>query len=83
MASRAEQLRMGRISRKMSLAPSLIMATEEAVLSDRKPTFQDYLCEHMKTIVTVIMIFGTLAVIVVIIMGKYTHNRINVNICGT
>ena len=71
MASRAEQLRMGRISRKMSLAPSLIMATElEAALPDRKPTFQDYLCEHMKTIVTIIMIFGTLAVIVVIVMGK-------------
>ena len=70
MASRSEQLRMGRISRKMSLAPSLIMATEEPLMLDRKPTFRDYLCDHIKTIVTVIMIFGTLAVIVVIVMGK-------------
>lgn len=59
---------MGRMSRHMSLAPDVMMATQEEV-PERTP-LKEFICSHVKTIVTVFMIFGTIAVIVLIVMGK-------------
>ena len=54
----------------MSLAPSLIMAPMEDATTERKSPIREFLNSHIKTIVTIFMIFGTIAVIVVIVMGK-------------
>lgn len=56
--------------KRMSLAPSLIMAPMDDSSNERKSPVKEFLSSHIKTIVTIFMIFGTIAVIVVIVMGK-------------
>ncbi len=61
-------------NKRMSLAPSVIMApgAMEADVADRGSAAKEFICSHVKTIVTVIMIFGTISVIVLIVMGEYS-----------
>ena len=59
--------------KRMSLAPSLIMAPMEDTTSERKSPIREFLNSHIKTIVTIFMIFGTIAVIVVIVMGEQNY----------
>ncbi len=67
------------MSKRMSLAPSVIMAPGQGGPGDEPPErgsgAKDFICSHVKTIVTIFMIFGTVAVIVLIVMGEYyLHN---------
>lgn len=60
------------MSRKLSQAPrlSIIMAGEEVI--ERKVSAKDFICSHVKTIATLIMIFATLLCIILIVMGEST-----------
>ena len=62
---------MGRPNKRMSLAMSnsVIMAPVDEG-GERRGVVKEFLYSHIKTIVTLFMIFGTIAVIVVIVMGK-------------
>ncbi len=64
---------MGRpAAKRMSLAVanSVMMAPAEES-NERGGVIREFLYAHIKSIVTIFMIFGTLGVIVVIVMGKY------------
>ena len=43
----------------------------DADVQDRGSSAKEFICSHVKTIVTVFMIFGTISVIVLIVMGEY------------
>ena len=63
------------MSKRMSLAPSVIMAPGQGGPDEppeRGSGAKDFICSHVKTIVTIFMIFGTVAVIVLIVMGEYS-----------
>ena len=65
----AHRFKMGRMNKRMSLAPSVIMATTEEPPEGHN-AIKEFFISHIKTLVTIFMIFGTIAVIVVIVMGK-------------
>ena len=54
----------------MSLEPASVIMTGPGMDEPERTPLKQFLYNHVKTIVTVFMIFGTIAVIVLIVMGK-------------
>ena len=60
-------------AKRLSLGASVIMAPggEDGGGGETRPNaLREFFVSHIKTIVTLFMIFGTIAVIVVIVMGE-------------
>ena len=59
------------MSKRLSQAPrlSVIMAGDDVV--ERKTSVKEFICDHVKTIATLVMIFATILCIVLIVMSKY------------
>ena len=61
----------GRMSKRMSHAPrlSIVMAGLAEDEQDNKTVYH-FCCKHIKTVVTIVMIFGTLLCIILIVVGE-------------
>ena len=64
------------MSKRLSQAPrlSVIMAGDEVI--ERKTSVKEFLCNHVKTIATLVMIFATILCIVLIVMGEWSGLRV-------
>ena len=61
----------GRMSKRMSHAPRLSIAMAGLAQDEpHKMTVRDFCTSHIKTVVTIVMICGTVLCIVLIVMGE-------------
>ena len=64
----------GRMSKRMSHAPrlSIVMAGLAEDEQDNKTVYH-FCCKHIKTVVTIVMVFGTLLCIILIVVGELSR----------
>ena len=71
LSARAAAKMPGRMGKRLSQAPRMSIVNMAGVEEpERKHSVRDFLCANVKSIVTIIMIFGTILCIVLIVMGK-------------